>query len=372
MKNNLYRLIFFGLPIILGLGCKQQYNPPAIRANPNILVVDGILNVGDSTFIRLSRTRNFYDSLSSIPETDARMEIVDPDGNQYLLTNEGNGLYASADFGIDPSKKYQLQIATSDGKIYASDSLAIQLTPPIDSVNWVYTDKGVQIYVNTHDPTNATKYYRWEYQETWQHNSLYSSSYSYTNGMLVTRTQQIGMCWTTQNSTGLLLASSAGLSQDVIYETPIIFIPRQDEKISVRYSILVKQYGLNVDAYNFWQRIKQNSQLTGGLFDPLPSEINGNIHCVSDPGVPVLGYISASSVQEQRIFISSNQVFGWDYQYLGCTEITVTSDSLQVYFGDRGYIPIDMVGLSTYTGGLGGCVDCTLLGGSPIKPAFWP
>src|SRR3712207_6958843 len=32
---------------------------------------------------------------------------------------------------------------------------------------------GVTIFVNTHNPENNTRYYRWEFDETWENRSVY-------------------------------------------------------------------------------------------------------------------------------------------------------------------------------------------------------
>jgi hypothetical protein len=367
------KIFLVGLLISMVTSCREPYDPPAINANLNYLVVDGLLNTGDSTVITLSRTRNFSDTSVSVPETGAQITVVGDAADSYAFTEEPNGRYIS-NLNLNPAEKYQLKIATIDGKQYTSDPVVVKETPPIDSVNWTYDNNGVHIYANTHDPSNNTRYYRWEYQEVWEYHAAFDSYLIYSNGLITTRptNQHVFACWQTHNSTELLLATSSGLSQDLIYQMPIMFVPRMSQQISVKYSILVKQFALTQDAYDFWQNQKKNTELTGSIFAPQPSQTNGNLHCISNPGEPVLGFISASSVQEQRIFISNGEVFGWDYPFSTCKEVIVTPDSVNFYFKELGYYPVDTYGIADYYGALPSCADCTFGGGTPIKPPFWP
>src|SRR4030095_9484524 len=86
---------------------------------------------------------------------------------------------------------------------------------------------------------------------------------------------------------------------------------KDEPKLDIKYSALVRQYPLDAEAYKYWLTVQKNSQSLGGLFDLQPSQITGNIHGVTNPNDPVFGYISASSVQEQRIFISNRSLPDW-------------------------------------------------------------
>src|SRR4029450_12184246 len=126
---------------------------------------------------------------------------------------------------------YRLRISTTDGKEYLSDYMTVKTTPPIDSISYTYNDKGVTIYANTHDPSNNTRYYRYEYDETWEYHASIFSEIKYTGvGVppFVTRTGDdlVYVCYRTQKSHKIYLASSAGLESDVIYQFPIQFIAR--------------------------------------------------------------------------------------------------------------------------------------------------
>ena len=78
---------------------------------------------------------------------------------------------ASVPLSLDISQKYSIAITTSNGHKYSSDFVEVKQTPAIDSLYWEYQPNDFNVYVNTHDPNNKTIYYRWDYIETWEHDS---------------------------------------------------------------------------------------------------------------------------------------------------------------------------------------------------------
>jgi hypothetical protein len=385
MRNYTYRNIFLLLILISGLCCRQTYIPPNIGGNNTYLVVDGIIIDGqDSTIINLSRSQNISDSSYTIhPETGAKLSVVGANGDTYNLSEQSSGRYVIDQLNLNINELYKLKIITSNGNQYLSDSMLVKLTPPIDSISFQLENDGAHVYANTHDPQNNTRYYRWQYIETWEYHSAHPSEFIYhpqdTTVIERDTNQMVSTCWQTDQSTNLLLGSSANLANDIIYEQPIILIPSGSQKLSVEYSIFVKQYALNADAYNFWQLLQQNTEQLGTLFDAQPSQLTGNIHHVANPNEPVLGYISISTIQQQRIFIIRPQ--GWNYPIpVGCNLITVgnTIDSLALEYGVNGYAPVTEIfspatgTVTAYSSSIITCVDCTLQGGTTAKPSFWP
>ncbi len=313
MRN--YKAIIF--IIILFAACKKPYNPPAITGNGGYLVVEGTVNSGaDSTTIKLSKTVNVASGITANPVLHATVAVVSDQNVSFPLTEAGNGNYVSAGLNIDNTHKYRLSIKTSDNKQYQSDLVAITITPPIDSIGFnIVNDPvtGIQIYANAHDPTNTVKYFRWDYDEAWAFHGKYVSEYISNGSAIVQRTQaqNISVCYTNDISSDIVLGSSAKLKQDVLYQSPIVFIASTSEKIESDYSILLRQYALTADAYNFWISLKKNTEQLGSIFDAQPSQLQGNIHCITNPSEPVIGYISACTVSSKRVFIPSTELPSW-------------------------------------------------------------
>ena len=123
---------------------------------------------------------------------------------------------------------------------------------------------------------------------------------------------------------------SEKLENDVIYLNPIAFIPGDSEKLMTKYSVMVKQYALTKEAFDFWQTLKKNTESLGSIFDAQPSQLTGNIKNVNNPEEPVLGYISAGTVQQKRIFIAKAELPNWKTKYpYSCTADTVRNDDFR-------------------------------------------
>ena len=374
------------------MACVKPYNPPAITANGSYLVVEGVVNAGlDSTTITLSRTVNVSGTTTANAVLQASVAIVSDQNVSFPLTETTNGNYVSPGLNLDVTRQYHLSIKTSNNEQYQSDPVPVVITPPIDSVgfNIVNTPAatGIQIYASAHDATNTLKYYRWDYSETWEFHSKYGSGYITNGDTILQRTyaQDVGTCYASDVSSNIVLGSTAKLSQDVLYQTPITFIASTSEKIEAGYSILLHQYALTAGAYNFWVGLKTNTEQLGSIFDAQPSQLAGNIHCITHPSEPFIGYVSACAVSSKRIFISNSQVPAWAPTY----PYTCQQDT--EYYVDphdgQNDVKINLVPLSSTlipTSALGDthnpygymastleCVDCTIRG-SKTPPPFWP
>ncbi len=367
-------------------GCRKPYQPPVTTINSNILVVEGMINLTDSSFIRLSRTVLLTNGIGSKEETGATLAI-ESDGNQsYPLQEQKAGEYAAPALNLTSAAKYRLKIKTRDGSTYLSDFVEAKVTPVIDSVGFEVRDKGVQVYTNAHDDQNKTIYYRWDYEETWQFQALYKSDFISDGEEVMPRnykTDDIFTCWGESKSSTIVLGSSAKLEKDVINQNPLTFIPSDSEKISMKYSTLVKQYALTKEAFAFWENMKKNTESLGSIFDAQPSQLTGNIHNVDKPEEPVIGYISAGTVSQKRVFIGREKLPDWKTKYpfeCGPPDSVwivepVTGRRLEdLFFDTFKSIPLSPIyiggRLLGHLGATKECADCTIRGTNK-RPAFW-
>lgn len=365
--------------LLLLSSCVDPYTPAVISAPPTYLVVDGAINLNGITTVHLSQTRSLSAGATAPVEAKATVAIQDEAGARYPLTEQAAGTYTSAALALGTNHHYQLRLRLASGREYASDLVAAKLAPAIDDVTWAAEPNGVQIYVNSHDATSATRYYRWSYQETWQFHSAYQSDLEFVGGQIKRRSENIYQCWRTENSTAISLSTTAQLSQDVVSQFPLTLLPHTSGKLYSMYSILVQQYGLTPEEFAYWEKLRKNTESLGTLFDPLPSQLSGNVHSLDTPSELVLGYVGAGSTTEKRIFISISQL---PYNFIRpitgyetCSAPdTVLMKDLAVRFNNTGFLPINPVGNyppRAYTGAPSSCVDCRQRG-TNIKPSFWP
>ncbi len=378
---------FIGVVVINFADCRKVYNPPVLEGGNHFLNVDGFIDMrpDHSSTFQLTRSLNLSDTMPEIAVLSANVQIISSTGSSFsLVDSASSGSYTSTSLNLDPSLKYQLSVTTSDGSNYQSDFVTPKMASPIDSVTWalefdpVINNQVVNIYLYSKDPLNNTRYYRWDYIETWIHTSFLSSHWVRVDGMEVPvdDNHTTHTCYSSAHSNNILLGSTEALSSDVVSKMRIATFIKDDPKMDTKYSMLVRQFPLDAESYKYWLSIQKNSQSLGGLFDLQPGQVKGNMHSVTHPEEPVVGYVSASAVQEQRIFIDNDHLPGWQSNpLLPCAKTEVPqnpvnplvwdfdqygSDYQLYYFSGADMVIVENI-----------CVDCRVSGGDTTKPAFW-
>ncbi|QDK81008.1 DUF4249 domain-containing protein [Spirosoma sp. KCTC 42546] len=359
------------LLVLLVSGCVDPYRPPEITSPASYLVVNGFFNsaAGTTTTIQLSRTQNLADPKAPSAETKAIVTIESAHKDIYTLKEGTVGSYTLT--GVIPvaNETYRLHVKTTKGTEYYSDYVPVLTTPPIDSITWHPDNEGLQINVNTHDPKNNTRYYRYEYESTWEYYSEYTSSFEIKNNKIVDRTESVFQCWGSENSSTIITTTTNRLSQDVVSQFPITHIPSTSLKLQSKYSILIRQFGLSQEGFNYYDQLAKITQSIGSIFDPQPSQITGNIHSSVNDGDLVLGFFRVGTVESKRIFIRKAQLPAW-YTNNGLGSCVVdTMSTGDVLKEQPGIISLLVPGQYLTTSEP--CLDCRLRGGVIKKPDFW-
>ncbi|MBI3221044.1 MAG: DUF4249 domain-containing protein [Bacteroidetes bacterium] len=382
MPKSRSHILLIALLLVISYSCLEPYPPPTIDGGTSYLVVDGFLDSKTgSANVKLSRIIPLSSTDVAPAEASAIVKIERNDGTSFTLSERGAGNYEAKNILVDPSKKYRLYIKTNADEEFQSDFLSSKATPAIDSVTWkVYNNlEGVSVLVHTHDATNATRYYFWSYEETYEFDADYFSGLKLSGGTVnaIPLADQTYTCWRTLSSQQILVGSSSRLSVDAIANFPITIIPKRSQKLFKKYSILVRQRALSIDAYTFWENLKKTSEGLGSLFDPQPGKVVGNIYNVTNPSNPVLGYFDISEVTEKRLFISYSDLpdaLQLSKPSSSCYIDTVFIAELPRFEGNTNSI----VGSVQIGGDIIGylfappyCSDCRYSQGTTQKPSFW-
>jgi hypothetical protein len=392
LMNPLWKIIL--IPFILLLNrCVKEFIPQT-KENKDLLVVEGLItNQPGANIIKLSISQPLGEKNAAKPMKGCSVTISDDLGNIFNLTEIAPGTYVTdtSQFKGTIGRSYTLHITTNSinkNLIFESYPIKMMPVPPIDSLyyekvaieednNGTSLQEGCQVYVNTHDPTNQTKFYRWEYSETWEFHLPYT---------LVTNR----VCWLSNNSDEINIKSTTSLQEARVERHPIDFISNLTDRLNVKYSILVKQYSLNEDEYLYWEKLENINDQAGGLYDRIPSAIPSNVYCVDDPNEKVLGYFSVSASTSKRTFIKDNfvglidlythcngdTIFNNDYipnlnNYVWIIKTGLKQQTAWIPGADNKlhqiFLPPIPYSIVTY---IKGCADCTVRGTS-IEPAFW-
>ncbi|WP_281323326.1 DUF4249 domain-containing protein [Flavobacterium aestivum] len=388
-----YILIF---SVILFTSCTEQY---VLQSNTfeDILVVNGIItNELRLQEIKVNRTYRLEEN-KPVFEKGANVYITDNDNTVYEFEEDVDSYISKSAFKAIPGKKYQLNIITKDGKSYSSTpeiltpESEVQVTPIVQTNEG---EKGVNINVSSYDPTGQSKFYRYEYDETykiiapyWNPNKYIIAPYLTPDGdpdfLVVPRTGETRTCYTTKSLDDLTLKSTVGLTEDRI-NFPIRYISVKDPILRERYSIIVRQYVQNLASYTYYKTLKDLS-ISKSILSQTQTGFNyGNLKCNDNPNEKIVGYFEVSSVSSKRIFFNFIDIFPKEANYppyfIKCNTIeksncfkekgcggafieAYVNSVFYVYYGSTDDNRI-------YTFVEADCGDCTKFS-SNIKPLFW-
>jgi hypothetical protein len=371
---NSKNLFYFLLLLLIG-GCVEPFDPE-IESYEDVLVVDGLLSDEEiSAKIRLSRTYN-YDQNRTNPETGALVNVIDESGQNFQLSETSDGYYTFEGGGLDPEpgKMYQLQIVTADGLEYESDYQEMLVSPDLDSIYFIdyrgnangsfLGREGVDFYVDTEGKENESRYFRWEWEESWK----ILSPINYPD---------IRYCWQYDQSKGINIATTENLATNKLEKQFVFNVPFSTNKLAIEYSVLLKQYSVTRDNYVYLTKLEQINKGSGGFFDPIPAALNGNISCLTDPDLPVLGFFEASTVNSRRIFIDRSELkFGFVASgFEDCEAIYVSYEEystgdIRDYYYVYEYFDSFLNDTIVVMTNLRKCYDCSFVG-DRRKPEFW-
>ncbi len=233
--------------------------------------------------------------------------------------------------------------------------------------------------MHTHDDTGKSRYYLWTYDELWQYRAYYYTNLKWVDGAVVTQTAEdnITHCWDDNQSSKILIGSSVRLSEDVIHALPIHYIPKGDARISVLYSIDVRQSAISEATYNFYKDLRKTTEELGGLFDPQPGRVLGNIKSTTNPDEAVLGIFNAGTVSKKRLFINFAELpRSFQVPQPGeCYSDTIPVGDIERFDANHynivGTVTLG-IEITDYTFASKFCTDCRVTGGTNVKPEFWP
>ncbi|MDJ0363803.1 DUF4249 domain-containing protein [Hymenobacter sp. H14-R3] len=374
-------------------GCVEPYVPAVLDAPASFLVVDGFINGNGRTRIKLARTANLSATTPPPAEKGAKLFVVDNTGARYNLSEQTAGSYQSDSLTLPPGRQYQLRITTTGGAAYASALVPLKVTPPIDKLAWQLTGNQVNIKVSAHDDAQQARFYRWSFVETWEftaglHSNIeYYAKPPFPLSMMDVRTTPIYTCWRTERASTIKQTSTVQLSQDALTDFVLLTIPKRAERFKIRYSVLVSQVAQTAEEFAYYEQLRKNTEAVGTVNDPLPTQLTGNIHRVDEASEPVLGFVGAHTVRQQRLFIDHTELpplaeSQYDTPYITCAAYPQYfcsgggCDRLGVIalFASPTNIPLDFISDPDFGDGIlsasADCADCRLRG-STTKPSFW-
>ena len=317
--------------LLLSIGCVEPFTP-VIEEYDKVLVVDGLLSNSDRpTTVILSESISLDDQRAQYV-SGAQVTIEDDQGVLIPLQEIKPGFYQSdsTTFRGEIGKSYRLHVTLNEGDQFESEWELMKPAPPIDNIEVEFLEimrdnpdskpiQGAQFYLNTKNTEGSTKYYRWEWEETYiyrlPHPKFLQVEFSDNPGDGNDRFISLSGpnfegfdCYKTERSSEIIVATTESLIGDEIKDFPLRYIDNSGSQLYSRYSLLAKQYALSKEYFEFLSKLEEVNESTGGLFDPIPNEVFGNMKYVGNINLPVLGYFAVAGVSESRIFVERPEI----------------------------------------------------------------
>jgi len=385
---------------IMPVACVEPFDFES-ESFESVLVVDvSLTNELKQQEVLLSRTFPL-DTDGPNTESNGSVRIETQTGVTFTFSEVEPGKYLSDEaFAAELNTKYRLLI-NSGGTSYSTD---FQKTPGSSNIEAVHVTRkedsqgidGIAITVDGFDPTGQSKYYKYNYIETykiiapdWRPFDLIVTGdvYPDCSVAIVDRSIDKKVCYSTVSSPDINLLNLTNLNESRVTDHQVRFIESNDFILSHRYSILVEQIVQNREAYFYFETLG-NFAGEDNLFSQVQAGfIPTNILSDTNPDEKVLGFFEVTSVDRERIFFNYTDFF--DGEPLppfvtncnpynpplftmgmppNCGELIQRLKQNEIVYWDKTNNASQPQEGNTVV--LTPCGDCTVLGSSEV-PEFW-
>jgi len=375
----------FSLLALTGLfACIEPFTPDIDSNAASKYVVSGRISDREGwqeVSISLSSP---VDNPAYVPVSGCQALVMDDRGNSFEMQeyNAGTYLVWMPQASLQHGTSFMLSVTLPDGDLIESSFEKLLPSPPLDSLYFIIEDeptsdpgdniKGLQYYVDLEAEGFEARGFKWEIEQTYEYHAAHPAQYFYNGSFNKIDPPDYSnmVCWSTSTINQVYTLSTENLARNSFQKYPLHFVDDRNPRLAIMYSILVSQYALTEEAFAYWDKVRINSHELGGLYEKQPLAINGNLVNISHPEKEVLGYFYAASVVSQRYFYKDIEGLELDFYnncieselgILGWAEFSPQDYPVYYYYSSEG--------LRTLSNG---CVDCRLLGGTTVKPNFWP
>lgn len=330
------------------IACTEKYKPE-LENVPSVLVVDGLItNEKKQHVITLSWTIPF-DSMKLVPEKFATVYIEDLNKQRFYFKEKEDGRYYSDSISFEEGNTYTLKIKSSDLKNYISTPQTLMPLSKIENIS--SNRKTIEIYQKDGEKQKLSKVYGAELLTPIAYLGKDFSCYRFENSILVEYLSKKDgesinkFCWKKYNPNENFNINNPDLIKygegqhdlgffpldttfyEVIqqsYSPPLssIIIPVRNNLIN--YIISIKKYHINENIHYLLGTINKQLESSQRFFDPVASQIKGNIKCSNDASIKVFGLFEASSVSLTSYKINLNTE-GYPYELIKISPFNMDS-----------------------------------------------
>ncbi len=368
------------LLVIFYSSCIEEYNPKLDNYN-NLIVVDGEITNEEGPYTVILRVSSNLDYYKNIYIKGAKVIIEAKSGVRELLTEVSPGVYITAKNGIRGriGEEYRL-IIQNGNKTYKSEFAELKKPIEISSIssdieNHVIKEEnvsfsGYQFYVSSGVSVDSINYFAWFLNATYKLETNLPIELVYEGYFHKPKfADTLKTCYVSYNLNQFYTGTTSNLIGNRIIKKPLVFVPTNDDKLRIRYSLQVKQYTFDKNAFNFWKQIEKINSSNSSLYNSQPFQVKGNLKNLDDENEAVLGYFTVAGVSSKRVFVDNPII----YESRDCS-VGVEKVFEFISISDKSDWPIYLTRNKDGVLGIadGVCIDCTSEKGAELKkPWFW-
>ncbi len=228
---------------------------------------------------------------------------------------------------------YTLHIITADDRSYQSQPVMLLPSIPIDTAYYEYAETlavikgnkekvlspGYYIYLNYKDPSESGNYFRWSYHLEFEVRTHPEDFIDRDCCRFPTRRPKkcCSHCWVSENLENFVVNDDRLTNGQEVIGQEALFIPYY-EYLNFKCKVSIYQHTVSQEEFQFYRSLYNQNESNGGILDPPPSEIKGNISSVQNPNEKVIGFFNASGVSSYQItllgsdFPGPKTTFEWD------------------------------------------------------------
>lgn len=316
----------------------------------NVIVIDGtITNVAEPQVVYLNRSKSdpITGRFGTLPLTEATVEILVDSVRVVSLRETEPGRYqAPNEFVGQVGHLYQLRFTLREGTRYLSMPENMPAVPPLANVYTRFNpislpDKRFDgmanayraandFFVDWQDPPDQHNYYRWDWKlwekQDWCRtctqgfyyiNSPFDRSMSYEdcysneqiriNGYFVNDYGCRTPCWEIIRNFDIDVFDDRLSNGGMNTGRRVAQIPYHQDRGCL---VEIRQSSLTSRAYQYYKLVQEQTQNNGGVADPPPTTLIGNVINTANSQENVIGYFTASAVAPVRYWLDRKQNSG--------------------------------------------------------------
>jgi hypothetical protein len=315
---------FYIIPfLLLMVSCKDPFNPELDTVNSPLVVEGLITNEAKPYEVKLYRALQYNSIKNKTNVTKAKVKVIDDLGHTYGFVEKETGVYRSnpAEFVGQAGRTYTLTIETNDTKFkskpqkllpndfnvttYAEFGSKDVLSTDAYGSSYKETVQGVNLLADIENNLDSLPRFRFE------HKSYREYTYSIQVSMMKTDlyygwnaildNDLVNITDDKYQTTSKNIEKHTVCFLPTVYDVQVEYLDSTNQPVTISAYVLqqvtkVTRYRINNETFQFYKDINRLLAAEGKMFDPIAFQVNGNIQCISNPQIPVLGFFEASSV----------------------------------------------------------------------------